>query len=376
MNEDIKIVYRMLGLLVAGFLGFGNGTAAELTSGNVNDELSLPAGFSIEQIAEVKNARAMALGSGDILFVSAMIPGNIYAVTGFLGKNPEVRVLAEKLSMPTGIAYQNGDLYVAETTRVLRYADIEANLDNPGEPEVIADDIPGAKLHGWKYIDFGPDGLLYVTVGAPCNVCNEPGTSLILRMQPDGSGREVYARGIRNSVGFDWHPDTGTLWFTENGRDGMGDEVPKDELNSAPEKGLHFGFPFCHATNVAEPSAELAALGSCAASRAPALELGPHVAPLGIVFYTGDMFPEEYRNQAFIAEHGSWNRSERIGYRVSLARFADPETAVSYETFAEGWLQDGEILGRPVAVTVAPDGSLLVSDDRRGVIYRISYQAD
>ncbi|HJP05635.1 MAG: PQQ-dependent sugar dehydrogenase [Gammaproteobacteria bacterium] len=376
MNEDIKIVYRMLGLLVAGFLGFGNGTAAELTSGNVNDELSLPAGFSIEQIAEVKNARAMALGSGDILFVSAMIPGNIYAVTGFSGKNPEVRVLAEKLSMPTGIAYQNGDLYVAETTRVLRYADIEANLDNPGEPEVIADDIPGAKLHGWKYIDFGPDGLLYVTVGAPCNVCNEPGTSLILRMQPDGSGREVYARGIRNSVGFDWHPDTGTLWFTENGRDGMGDEVPKDELNSAPEKGLHFGFPFCHATNVAEPSAELAALGSCAASRAPALELGPHVAPLGIVFYTGDMFPEEYRNQAFIAEHGSWNRSERIGYRVSLARFADPETAVSYETFAEGWLQDGEILGRPVAVTVAPDGSLLVSDDRRGVIYRISYQAD
>ncbi|MDP7094444.1 MAG: PQQ-dependent sugar dehydrogenase, partial [Gammaproteobacteria bacterium] len=246
MNEDIKIVYRMLGLLVAGFLGFGNGTAAELTSGNVNDELSLPAGFSIEQIAEVKNARAMALGSGDILFVSAMIPGNIYAVTGFSGKNPEVRVLAEKLSMPTGIAYQNGDLYVAETTRVLRYADIEANLDNPGEPEVIADDIPGAKLHGWKYIDFGPDGLLYVTVGAPCNVCNEPGTSLILRMQPDGSGREVYARGIRNSVGFDWHPDTGTLWFTENGRDGMGDEVPKDELNSAPEKGLHFGFPFCH----------------------------------------------------------------------------------------------------------------------------------
>ncbi|MBS94373.1 MAG: sorbosone dehydrogenase [Chromatiales bacterium] len=370
------MVYRMLGLLVAGFLGFGNGTAAELTSGNVNDELSLPAGFSIEQIAEVKNARAMALGSGDILFVSAMIPGNIYAVTGFSGKNPEVRVLAEKLSMPTGIAYQNGDLYVAETTRVLRYADIEANLDNPGEPEVIADDIPGAKLHGWKYIDFGPDGLLYVTVGAPCNVCNEPGTSLILRMQPDGSGREVYARGIRNSVGFDWHPDTGTLWFTENGRDGMGDEVPKDELNSAPEKGLHFGFPFCHATNVAEPSAELAALGSCAASRAPALELGPHVAPLGIVFYTGDMFPEEYRNQAFIAEHGSWNRSERIGYRVSLARFADPETAVSYETFAEGWLQDGEILGRPVAVTVAPDGSLLVSDDRRGVIYRISYQAD
>ncbi|MDP6437118.1 MAG: PQQ-dependent sugar dehydrogenase [Gammaproteobacteria bacterium] len=374
MKTKPKIFLAVLAL--AGNFVLGIAPAAELTTANLDDQVRLPDGFRIEQIAEVRNARAMVLGEGGTLFVSAMVPGNVYAVTDFLGADPQVRVLAEKLSMPTGIAYRDGDLYVAESTRIFRYTDIEAKLDAPGEPQLIADNIPGGKLHGWKYIDFGPDGLLYVTVGAPCNVCNEPGTALILRMRPDGSGREVYAEGIRNSVGFDWHPDTGTLWFTENGRDGMGDDVPKDELNSAPEKGLHFGFPFCHATNVVEPSAELASLGSCATSRAPALELGPHVAALGIVFYTGDMFPAEYRNQAFIAEHGSWNRSERIGYRVSLVRFSDPDTVASYETFAEGWLQDGEILGRPVAVTVIPDGSLLVSDDRRGAIYRISYSAD
>lgn len=365
-----KVIFSVCAIALASSCG------AELRPENLNDELSLPAGFSIEQVAEAPNARAMALSGSGTLFVSSMLPGKVYAISGVMDGNPELFVVADKLKMPTGIAFRDGDLYVADTSRVLRFADIEQHLDSPGEPEVIADGIPGGKLHGWKYIGFGPDNLLYVTVGAPCNVCSEPDTALILRMHPDGSGREVYARGIRNSVGFDWHPETGVLWFTENGRDGLGDDVPSDELNSAPEPGHHFGFPFCHATDIVEPSKKLAAMGSCATSRAPAIELGPHVAPLGIVFYTGDMFPAEYRNQAFIAEHGSWNRSKKIGYRISLVRFAGPHEPASYEVFARGWLQDGEVLGRPVDVIVVPDGSLLVSDDKRGVIYRISYSAD
>lgn len=374
MLNTYAMLTRARALLVGvGLTACSFALAAELTPANLNQEVSLPPGFSIEQIAEVDNARAMAFGSEGTLFVSSMIPGNIYAVQGALEGEPRVIVLAKKLKLPTGVAFYNGDLYVADTSRILRYADIEARLDSPGEPEVIADGIPGGKLHGWKYIGFGPDGLLYVTVGAPCNVCNEPGTALILRMAADGSGREVFARGIRNTVGFDWHPQTDVLWFTENGRDGLGDEIPDDELNSAPESGLDFGFPYCHGVDVIEPDKALAELGSCAQSRPPALALGAHVAPLGIVFYTGSQFPAEYRGQAFIAQHGSWNRSQKTGYRLSLVRFSDPQTPVSHEVFASGWLVGEEVRGRPADVIGAPDGSLLVSDDRRGAIYRISY---
>jgi len=252
---------------------------------------------------------------------------------------------------------------------------MESNLDDPGEPEVVADDLPTAgKLHSWKYIAFGPDGKLYMSVGSPCNICDEPDYGLILRMNRDGTDREIYARGIRNSVGFDWQPDTGELWFTDNNRDLMGDDKPPGELNRVVHPGLHFGFPFCHGTDTAEPEAELAALGTCADSEPPVLELPAHVAPLGIAFYQGDMFPDAYQGQIFIAEHGSWNRSKKIGYRVSLVQLEDG-VPVSYEPFAEGWLQNESVAGRPVDLLVLGDGSMLVSDDYANKIYRISYAA-
>jgi glucose/arabinose dehydrogenase len=348
--------------------------SALLTTAWAESDLSVPPGFAVEKIATVPKARSMAWGDKGTLFVSSQRGRNVHAVTNILNGNPRVVPVGEKLRVPNGIAFQEGDLYVAETNRILVYRDIESRLDAPGEPEVLVDDLPGGKLHGWKYIAFGPDNKLYVSVGAPCNICDAPGSALILRMNPDGSGREVYARGVRNSVGFDWHPVTGSFWFTDNNRDMMGDDLPPGELNQADAAGQHFGFPFCHGTAVVEPESELAALGSCAESVAPARELGAHVAPLGLAFYTGDMFPKAYQNQIFIAEHGSWNRSEKIGYRVSLVRLDESgRKALSYEPFAEGWLQGDKVSGRPVDVIVAPDGSLLVSDDKDGGIYRISY---
>jgi glucose/arabinose dehydrogenase len=277
--------------------------------------------------------------------------------------------------MPNGVAFRDGALYVAEVNRVLRYDNIEANLRRAPEPVVVNDEFPQDEHHGWKFIRFGPDGQLYVPVGAPCNVCDSEDEryAALLRMQPDGTGLEVFAHGIRNTVGFDWHPETNELWFTDNGRDMLGDDVPPDELNHAPEPALHFGFPFCHGGDISDP--EFGQSRSCDEFTPPAQKLGPHVAALGMRFYTGTMFPEEYRNQIFIAEHGSWNRSEPIGYRVSLVRLDEDYHVTSYEVFAEGWLQeDGKFWGRPVDVLVMPDGSLLVSDDDSGAIYRITYQ--
>ncbi len=239
---------------------------------------------------------------------------------------------------------------------------------------MLADDLPAGKQHSWKYMATGPDQKLYLAVGSPCNVCDEPDYGVILRMETDGSGREVVARGIRNTVGFDWQPATGELWFTDNNRDMMGDDEPPGELNRLAEEGAHFGFPFCHGIDTVEPEAELAKLGTCADSVPPVVELPAHVAALGMAFYDGDMFPAEYRNQIFIAEHGSWNRTEKTGYRVSLVRLDESgRKAVSYEVFAQGWLQGDSVGGRPADVIVAPDGSLLVSDDKGGRIYRISY---
>jgi len=227
--------------------------------------------------------------------------------------------------------------------------------------------------HGWKFIAFGPDGMLYVPIGAPCNVClsDDPRYATITRMHRDGSGFEVYARGVRNSVGFDWHPLTRRLWFTDNGRDWLGDDQPPDELNFAPVQGLHYGFPHCHGGTIVDP--EFGSPTSCQDYMAPVARLGAHVAALGMRFYTGQMFPEAYRGQIFIAEHGSWNRSQKTGYRVSLVRL-DGNKAISYEPFAQGWLIGNSAWGRPVDVALMADGSLLVSDDQNGVIYRISYQ--
>jgi glucose/arabinose dehydrogenase len=262
---------------------------------------------------------------------------------------------------------------VAEVNRVLRYDDIESRLSNPPAPVVVNDSFPTDEHHGWKFIGFGPDGMVYVPVGAPCNVCelSDERYASVMRMKFDGTGLEVFASGVRNTVGFDWHPETKELWFTDNGRDWLGDDVPPDELNRAPEKGLHFGYPYCHGASISDP--EFGQKLGCDKFVPPLAELGSHVASLGMRFYTGSMFPQEYRNQIFIAEHGSWNRSIPIGYRITLVRL-DGNRAVKYEVFAEGWLQGRSAWGRPVDVLVMPDGALLVSDDKAGVIYRISYE--
>ena len=352
--------------------------------------IKMAPGFSIEVYASgVPNARQMVLGSKGTLFVGTRNPpaGNVvYAV---VDKNndqtaDQVLTIAKGLNEPNGVAFRDGSLYVGEINRVVRFDGIEGRLENPGEPVIVNDKLPTDRHHGQKFIGFGPDGMLYVPVGAPCNVCerDNPQYSTILRMKPDGTGLEVFAHGVRNTVGFDWHPRTRQLWFTDNGRDMMGDDVPRDELNHAPKPGMHFGFPYCHQGDVADP--EFGAKRPCSQFQAPARALDAHVAAIGMTFYTGTMFPEEYRNQIIIAEHGSWNRSIPQGYRLSLAKL-DGDKVVSYTRFAEGWLRGtkpapaggaliGDVWGRPVDVLVMPDGALLVSDDRAGVIYRISFK--
>ena len=337
-------------------------------------QIELPEGFHIRVYAKgVPGARSLSLSPDGTLFVGTRSAGRVYAVRDEDGdhKAERVSILANGLNSPNGVAFKDGDLYVAEVSRILRYRNIEAHLDNPPQPEIVNDAFPTDRAHGWKFIRFGPDGLLYVPVGAPCNICASPDPyASIGRLDPATGDFEVVSRGVRNSVGFDWHPETGEMWFTENGRDWMGDDLPPDELNRVTADGQHFGYPYCHGTNIADPA--FGAQRGCGEFVAPVQELGPHVAALGMRFYTGNMFPAEYRNQIFIAEHGSWNRTRKIGYRLTLVRLAD-DGAVSYEPFAEGWLQGESNWGRPVDVLVMPDGSLLVSDDQAGLIYRISY---
>lgn len=339
-------------------------------------EISLPPGFAISIYADqIPNARSMTLSPNGTLFVGSRDQGAVYAVLDHDQdyRADEVITLRQGLNMPNGVAFRDGDLYVAEINRVWRLDDIEANLHEVPEPTIINDTFPREQHHGWKFIRFGPDGKLYVPVGMPCNVCEQDDERFgtIMRMNPDGSELEIYARGVRNSVGFDWHPETNELWFTDNGRDQLGDDLPPDELNYAPEPGLHFGFPYCHGGTIPDP--QFGQEGICDEYTPPAMPLGPHVASLGMRFYTGDMFPAEYHHQIFIAEHGSWNRTVPIGYRITLVRLENNQ-AVSYEVFAEGWLRDGQPWGRPVDVLVMPDGSLLVSDDFGGRIYRITYE--
>ncbi len=340
------------------------------------ETIKLPLGFTISVYAgDVPGARSMALSPAGTLFVGTRDEGKVYAIRDLNhdGRADQVIIIARGLNMPNGVAFRDGALYVAEVSRVLRFNNIEARLENPPQPVVVNDRFPRDRHHGWKFIRFGPDGKLYVPVGAPCNIC-EPSDerhASILRMNSDGSGLEVFARGIRNTVGFDWHPGTRELWFTDNGRDMLGDDRPPDELNYAPQKGMHYGFPYCHGSNIADP--EFGRKHNCSELTPPAIELGPHVASLGMRFYTGTMFPPEYRNQIFIAEHGSWNRTRPIGYRVTLVQLQG-NRAVKYEVFAEGWLQRERPWGRPVDVQVMPDGALLVSDDYAGAIYRIAYR--
>lgn len=333
------------------------------------DNIQLPHGFSIDVYANVPGARSLALGENGTVFVSNRKGSAVYAVIPDGDRTRTIKLL-DGLDTPNGIAVHDGDLYVAEIDRVTRYDDIEDNLAKVPKGVELDIDLPSERHHGWRYIGFGPDGKLYISIGVPCNICDADGFGQIIRMQADGSGRETVANGIRNSVGFAWHPDNGELWFTDNGRDMLGDDLPADELNHASADGQHFGYPYCHQGDTLDP--EFGAGKDCADYRAPAQKLGAHVASLGIRFYTGTQFPAEYRNQIFIAEHGSWNRSKRAGYRVSLVRLEDG-VPVSYEPFASGWLKNEAVSGRPVDLLVLADGSLLVSDDHANKVYRIRY---
>ncbi len=343
------------------------------------DRLKLPPGFKIEVYADsVEGARSMAMGDNGTLFVGTRNKTNIYAIQD-LDKDfraDHITVLDSTLEVPNGVAFRKGSLYVAQVGRLLRYDSIESKLDNPPAPVVVYDDYPTEFHHGWKYIAFGPDDKLYVPVGAPCNICDsavvDARYASITRMDPDGSNREIVAHGVRNSVGFTWHPQTGELWFTDNGRDLMGDDIPPCELNRVSETGQHFGYPFCHGGTIKDP--EYGDQHSCDEFVAPAQALGAHVAPLGVRFSTGAMFPEEYRNDALIAEHGSWNRTKKSGYRIARVEL-DGNNSVGYGSFIEGWLDEEtqEAFGRPVDLLFLSDGSLLISDDVAHAIYRVTY---
>jgi glucose/arabinose dehydrogenase len=373
----MRIFITMVGLILVSSSTLACGPARN-RSGLSIDRVNLPPGFDIRLYANnVPGARSMTLSPNGTLFVGSRQAGNVYAIRDRNGDQEadEVIVLAAGLNSPNGVAFRDGSLYVAEINRILRYDDVEANLAQPPEPVIVNDSYPRDGLHGWKFIRFGPDGRLYVPVGGPCNIClrEDERYASITRLLPNATSQmvEVFAHGVRNSVGFDWHPTTNELWFTDNGRDWLGDNAPPDELNHAPQPGLHFGFPYCHGGDLADP--EFGQLRSCDEFMPPAIKLDPHVAALGMRFYSGTMFPEEYRHQIFIAEHGSWNRSTPTGYRLSLVRLAG-NRAVSYEVFADGWLEGDAAWGRPVDLLVMSDGALLVSDDRAGAIYRISYR--
>lgn len=343
---------------------------------NADLGISLPNGFKISVFAEnVPNARAMVVGDNGTLFVGSRSAGNVYALVDSNDDNKAdiVYIIASGINDPAGVAFKDGSLYYSAVSSIYRMDNIEANLANPPNPVLVTDQFPTNESHGWKYIAFGPDGKLYVPVGAPCNICESADSifASITRINPDGSGLEIVAHGVRNTVGFDWHPITGELWFTDNGRDMLGDDIPPCELNRLSSVGQHFGYPYCHGGSILDP-----AFGngkSCDDYVAPAQNLGPHVAPLGMLLYTGNMFPAEYRNKVFIAEHGSWNRSTKIGYRVTMVTL-DGNQATDYSDFATGWLQGDEVSGRPVDLIQWHDGSVLLSDDFGGKIYRISYE--
>ncbi|MFT3911888.1 MAG: sorbosone dehydrogenase family protein [Ferruginibacter sp.] len=341
------------------------------------DKIKLPPGFKIDVYAEVPNARSMTLSPSGILYVGNRDGSKVYAVKDENkdGKADKVYTVASGLHVPNGVAFKDGHLYIATISSILRIDNIEANLNAPAKPVVVYDKFPTKEHHGWKFIAFGPDGKLYVPVGAPCNICEskDPIFASITRMNADGTGLEIFANGVRNTVGFTWNPANNEMWFTENGRDNLGNDVPGDELNKAPKAGMHFGYPYCHQGNISDP--EFGIGKNCSDYTPPVQILGPHVAALGMRFYTGDNFPAEYKNQIFIAEHGSWNRTDPIGYRVTLVKLDNNGKSISYSNFAEGWLQsNGKVLGRPVDVLVMPDGALLVSDDYSGVVYRIVYK--
>lgn len=375
----VSLVALSVGVLTAGLTTSARQAADALAA------LTLPTGFRAAVFADgVDNARSMALGPRGTIFVGSQYSGKVHAVVDRDGdhKADRVVVLATGLDQPNGVAVRGGALFVATRSRLLRFDDIENHLDAPPAPVTVRADLPNPSAgHTWKFIDFGPDGLLYMSVGSTCNICAPaPMTAAIVRMKPDGSAMEVFAEGVRNSVGFDWHPVTHEMWFSDNGRDMLGDDVPSDELNVAWKPGLHFGFPFCHQGDVADP--EFGAQRACSTSEAPVLNVGAHVASIGFTFYTGSMFPANYKNAVIVAQHGSWNRSTPSGYRVMVAH-TDGRKVTGYEPLLNGFLPGANApggrgatnsaIGRPVDVLQLPDGSILVSDDRSGRLIRVSY---
>ena len=349
------------------------------------EKIVLPDGFKIEIYAsDVENARSMTVSPSGTIFVGNRKSDNVFALIDENkdGKVDKKYLITDKLkNMPNGVAFHEGDLYVAEVNKIWVFKDIENKLElidqngfYPEDPILITDDFPSDKHHGWKYIAIGPDNKLYVPVGAPCNICESRDEiySTITRMDLDGSNREIYARGVRNTVGFTWNKETGEMWFTDNGRDMLGDNYPPCELNKVTKPDQHYGYPYCHGGDISDP--EFGSKYACEDFIKPMQNLGPHVAPLGLKFYDGDMFPEEYKGDIFIAEHGSWNRTKKIGYRITRVKIKDNKS-VGYEPFISGWLEKdiNDAWGRPVDVVILEDGSMLISDDYANVIYRVTY---
>lgn len=367
-------IFKTFTLALLAILSF-SACSAELLSGQL-DKIELPPGFEIHIYAEgVENARQLVLGDHGTVFAGSRKAGKVHAVVDSDGDQvaDHVYLVDEGLNMPSGLEFKDGALFVGAVDRILRYDGIESRLDEPPQAVPLNAAFPDKTHHGWKYLRFGPDGKLYVPVGAPCNICNEPGFAHIRRISADGNGEEIFAEGVRNSVGLAFHPDSGELWFTDNGRDMLGEDIPGDELNHAPRSGMHFGYPWCHQGNTPDP--EFGKGKSCSDYTPPALILGAHVAALGLTFYTGSMFPSEFHKQLFIAQHGSWNRSKKVGYDIILVRFDEDGSVTGQEVFASGWLQGEDDWGRPNDVLQMPDGSLLVSDDKANAIYRISYKS-
>ncbi|GEP56909.1 PQQ-dependent sugar dehydrogenase [Reyranella soli] len=335
--------------------------------------IKLPPGFKIAVWADsVPQARQMAWGDKGTLFVGTFDKGTVHSVSGPDGQKV-VKPFITGLRMPTGVAFQDGALYVVDIDKLYRYDNPEANLERAPEGKVVYDDFPPYVPHGWKYLVPDGKGWFYIPVGVPCNICLPPAsTGHYRRVDPKTGAAEIVALGVRNSVGGAVDPRTGQLWFTDNGRDWVSDDLPNDELNRVSKIGEHFGYPYCHQGDLADP--KYGADRKCSEFTPPVYKQGPHIAGLGMKFYTGDMFPPEYKNGIFIAQHGSWNRAKKLGYRV-LFLSVDPDGKNPKEqVFAGTWLDDQKILGRPADVLQAPDGSLLVADDQAGAIYRISYQ--
>jgi glucose/arabinose dehydrogenase len=335
-------------------------------------KLKLPPGFSIEVYASgMANARSLTLGDKGTVFVGSRLVDKVYAIVNKDGQRT-VKVLASGLYRPNGVAFHDGTLYIAELSKVSRIEKVEDVLDNPPKPQVIYDNLPKDEAHGWKFIAVGPDNKLYVPVGQPGNnVLHDDAHGQIRRINLDGSGAEVVALGVRNSVGFDWNPDTKQLYFTDNGRDWLSEDIPNDELNRVTRLAEDFGAPYCYQGNIPDP--EFGWGHSCSDYTPPVGLMGPHAAALGMRFYTGSMFPADYKNAIFVARHGSWNRTKKFGGDIAVVKLNEDGTVKSVEPFMTGFLEDNKYVGRPVDVLLMKDGSLLVSDDWNGAVYRITY---